>query len=88
MNTLKSVFWEYPEFAEEQHLRQALERCRAAADRRMYLWIMRRFLEYGRAVDALRFFSIDEVASNLEKLRLTDYSAKKWRRLAEVYRAP
>lgn len=86
MNTLKSVFWEYPEFAQEQHLRQVLHKCRTSADEKMYLWFMRRFLEYGRAIDALRFFSIDEVVSNLEKLRLSEYSAKKWRRLGEVYR--
>jgi hypothetical protein len=88
MNTLKSVFWEYPEFAEEQYLGQVLQRCRDVGDREMYRWIMRRFLEHGRAVDALRFFSIDEVASNLDNLRLSEYSAKKWQRLAEVYHAP
>jgi hypothetical protein len=88
MNTLKSVFWEYPEFTEEQCLRQALESCRAVADSGMYLWTMRRFLEYGRVVDTLKFFSIDEVISNLDKLRLTEYSANKWKRLGEVYRAP
>ncbi len=88
MNTLKSAFWEYPEFAKEQHLREVLEKCRKTSDWKMYLWIMRRFLEYARAMDALRFFSIDEIVSNLDKLRLSEYSAKKWRRLGEVYREP
>lgn len=88
MNMLKSVFWEYPELAEEEHLRQVLKRCRVAAEREMYLWIMRRFLEYGRAVDALRFFSIDEVVSNLPDLRLSEYAAKKWQRVGEVYLVP
>ncbi len=88
MNTLKSVFWEYPEFAEEQYLRQVLQKCRAVGDWEMYRWIMRRFLEHGRAVDVLRFFSIDEIVSNLDHLRLSEYSAKKWQRLGEVYHAP
>ena len=87
-NPLKSVFWEYPRFAEEKQLREILESVRSGFDKDLYFWILRRFLEYGRAVDVLRFFSIDEVASNLHNLRLRDYSAKKWQRLAEVYRAP
>lgn len=88
MNTLKSVFWEYPELAEEQHLREVLQRGRAEADREMYRWIMRRFLEYGRAVDTLRFFSIEEIVTHLDELRLSEYSENKWRRLGEVYREP
>lgn len=87
MNTLKSVFWEYPEFAEERYLGEVLEKCRATSDWSMYLWIMRRFLENGRVVDTFKFFSIDEILSNLGKLRLSEYSARKWHRLGEVYRA-
>jgi len=85
MNTLKSVFWEYPELAREEHLRQVLENCRTSGDRQMYLWIMRRFLEYGRAADALTFFSIDEIVTHLDELRLSEYSRRKWHRLGEVY---
>jgi hypothetical protein len=87
-NPLKSVFWEYPQFTEERKLREILEGLRTGSDKDLFFWILRRFLEYGRAVDVLRFFSIDEVESNLHNLRLRDYSAKKWQRLAEVYRAP
>jgi hypothetical protein len=87
MNTLKSVFWEYPDFTDEQNLRQVLQRCRSASDRRMFLWIMRRFLEYGRVVDALKFFSMNEITENCDHLRLSRYSLKKWRRLGEVYGA-
>jgi len=87
MNTLKSVFWEYPELAEERHLREVLEKCRATSDWSMYLWIMRRFLENGRVVDTFKFFSIDEILANLDNLRLSEYSARKWHRLGEVYRA-
>jgi len=88
MNALRSAFWDYPDLADEGRLRQVLENCRATGDHEMYLWIMRRFLEYGRVVDTLKFFSIEEVISNLDKLRLTEYSARKWKRLGEVYRAP
>ena len=87
MNTLKSAFWDYPEFADEKYLRRILEENRTLEDRRMYCWIMRRFLEHGRAVDAMRFFSIQEIAAHLSLLRLTPYAAAKWQRLAEVYRA-
>jgi NurA-like 5'-3' nuclease len=88
MNTLRSVFWEYPELTDEQQLRRMLKQCRAAADEKLYRWIMRRFLEYGRAVDALRFFSIEEIVANLDKLQLSAYALRKWRRLGEVYHAP
>jgi hypothetical protein len=87
MNTLKSVFWEYPELTDERHLQEILETCRLREDRRMYLWVLRRFLEYGRAADALRFFSLDEIAANMNKLRLSVYASAKWHRLVEVYRA-
>jgi hypothetical protein len=87
MNTLKSVFWEYPELAVEQHLRELLQKCRATPDWKLYLWIMRRFLENGRVVDTFKFFSIDEILANLDNLRLSEYSARKWHRLGEVYRA-
>jgi hypothetical protein len=87
MNTLKSVFWDYPELADEQHLRQVLAENRSREDRRMYCWIMCRFLEHGRAVDAMRFFSMEEIAMHLSLLRLTPYASSKWQRLMEVYRA-
>ena len=87
MNTLKSAFWDYPELTEEQHLRQVLEENRFLEDRRMYCWIMSRFLEHGRAVDAMRFFSLEEIAQHLSLLRLTPYTLAKWQRLIEVYRA-
>lgn len=86
-NPLKSVFWEYPRFTEEKTLREILSTLRAGTDQEFYFWILRRFLEYGRAIDVLRFFSIEEIESNLHRLHLRDYSAKKWQRLAEVYRA-
>ncbi len=85
MNTLKSVFWDYPEFTDEAHLRTTIEESRSSSDLRLYLWIMRRFLEYGRVVDTLQFFSVDEISEHLDKIRLRKYTAKKWRRMVEVY---
>lgn len=87
MNTLKSAFWDYPEFTDEEALRRILEESRSLEDRRMYSWIMTRFLEHGRAVDAMRFFTIEEIAGQLSTLRLTPYTSAKWQRLVEVYRA-
>jgi hypothetical protein len=87
MNTLKSVFWDYPEFTDEQNLRRVLAESLSQEDRRMYYWIMCRFLEHGRAVDAMRFFSVEEIARTLSLLLLTPYSSAKWKRLIEVYYA-
>lgn len=87
MNPLKSVFWDYPEFTDEGHLLQVLSENRSREDQRMFAWIMRRFLEHGRAVDAMRFFSVEEIAIHLSHLRLTPYALAKWQRLIEVYRA-
>lgn len=87
MNTLKSVFWDYPEFTDEQNLRRVLSESLSREDRRMYFWIMCRFLEHGRVVDAMRFFSIEEIARHLSDLRLTPYASAKWQRLIEVYHA-
>lgn len=87
MNYLKGVFWEYPQFAKEEYLLQTLKRARSQRDIELYRWIMRKFVEYGRVVDTLRFFSIDEIAEQLTELRLSPYIRKKWQRLIEVYRA-
>ena len=86
MNYLKAVFWEYPQFIYDEYLSQTLKRARSQRDLGLYRWIMRRFLEYARVVDTLRFFTIDEIAENLKELRLSAYSKKKWQRLLEVYR--
>ena len=87
MNYLKAVFWEYPQFTKEEYVSQTLERARNQRDVELYRWMMRKFLEFGRVVDTLRFFSIDEIAEHLRELRLSPYSKKKWQRLVEVYSA-
>ena len=80
MNYLKAVFWDYPQFAEEEGLRNSLNQ-----NKSLRIWIMSRFLEYGRVVDTLKYFTIDEIAEELPQLKLSDYTLKKWRRMIDIY---
>jgi hypothetical protein len=79
---LEAVFWDYPRFLNEEYIRAFV---RNNADPEMILWLMTRFLEHGRAVDALSLFGINDIATHLPSLKLSDAAAKKWRRLVEVY---
>lgn len=79
---LQAVFWDYPQFLDENYLNSTL---RTKKNSDIYWWIMNRFLEHGRVVDVLKFFTIDEISQNLDRLKLTDYATKKWKRLIEVY---
>jgi len=85
-NYLKSVFWEYPQFQKEGYLSQSIKESRLKNDRGLLKWIMVRFLEYGRVVDTLKYFSLDEISEMLPSLRLSNYTRRKWLRLIEVYR--
>lgn len=82
MDYLKAVFWEYPQYSERETLISILKE---KSNVNLYLWIMRRFLEYGRVVDILGYFRIEEIAEYLQKLKLTPYTLKKWKRMIEVY---
>ncbi len=55
---LDAVFWDYPKFRDETFLRDYLERNR---DNSGYRWVLARFLERGRVVDTLKFFTIQEI---------------------------
>ena len=79
---LQAVFWDYPKFLDEKYLSEFIQ---TNKDTDIYLWIMNRFLEHGRVIDTFHFFKTNEISSNLQKLKLTDYSLKKWTRLIEVY---
>ena len=83
MNTLKAVFWDYPALATPPALNSFLSAHKSQP--RVYRWLLRRFLEHGRAVDALSYFSVREILDALPGLRLSPYSQKKWRRIIEVY---
>ena len=79
MNSLKAVFWDYPEFTEEKKLSDCLK------NNALRQWAMRRFLENGRVVDTLKYFSIKEISENMSTLKLTSAAKEKWGRLVEVY---
>jgi hypothetical protein len=82
MNYLKAAFWDYPQFAEETTLRSCLQEQKGTS---LYYWLMGRFLEYARVVDTLKYFSIDEIAGQLPKLKIRPYTQKKWTRMVEIY---
>jgi len=82
MNYLKAVFWDYPQYTEEQTLVPALEQSRRSS---LFYWFLTRFLEHGRVIDVFRYFRIEEIAENLSRLRLSPYANKKWQRMIEVY---
>jgi hypothetical protein len=79
---LQAVFWDYPKFLDKNYLDSYL---RDNRDSDVVKWIMARFLEHGRVVDALAFFDISEIAAQLPSLKLSEYAAKKWQRMVEVY---
>ncbi len=79
---LQAVFWDYPQFLDQKYLESYL---RENKDTDAFNWILTRFLEHGRAVDTLAFFDINDIAARLSSLKLSEYTATKWRRLVEVY---
>lgn len=82
MNYLKAVFWDYPQFNEEESLKNYLKQTQGKSLR---MWIMSRFLEHGRVIDTLRYFTINEIKENLPDLKLNKYIRLKWNRIIEVY---
>lgn len=79
---LQAVFWDYPQFLQEDFLRAFL---RQNKNNPTYYWVMNRFLEHGRVVDTFSLFSLKEIASSLHRLKLSKYSQQKWQRLLQVY---
>lgn len=82
MNYLHAVFWDYPELTDPEIIRQRL---RTAEDSGIFRWIMQRFLEHGRVVDTLSFFSLDAISKEFPTLQLSPYARKKWSRMLEIY---
>lgn len=82
INMLKAVFWDYPQFTDEEYLREYL---RNHQDSNTLHWVMRRFLEYGRVIDTLKFFSFEEIKNNFPDIQLRPFTLRKWQRLFEVY---
>lgn len=79
---LVAVFWDLPKFLDENYLMKFLEEQKGQAP---YFWVMTRFLTYGRVIDAMRVFTIEEISRNIDKLELPEYSLKMWKRMIEVY---
>jgi hypothetical protein len=75
-NYLKAVFWDYPEFFDEKSLQNPIPV--ESENPELRRWFLYRFLENARVTDALKFFSLNEIEKNLQFLKLTDYSRKKW----------
>ncbi len=82
MTYLKAVFWDYQQFADRENLTKFLQENKNPG---VYLWILKRFLEYGRVIDTISFFKITEIGDALSKLNLSPYARKKWKRIIEVY---
>lgn len=82
MNCLNAVFWDYPQFVESEVLKKYLQEKKGT---NAYLWLLNRFLEHGRVVDTLTYFTIDEISELLPDLKLSNYTIKKYRRIIEVY---
>jgi len=84
VNYLKAVFWDYPEFANEEGFKKLLIE-KASKDNFIKDWIITRFLEHSRVIDTFKVFKIDEIESRFNELKLRDFTKKKWQRLIEVY---
>ncbi len=82
INTLKAVFWDYPQFTDRVQLTAFLRNKPSVKVRQ---WILSRFLEHGRVVDTLNYFNLDEIKTNLSILKITPYARDKWQRLIEIY---
>jgi hypothetical protein len=82
MNYLNAVFWDYPELTDPDILRQRLQQTEKPQLRQ---WILTRFLEYGRVVDTLAFFSLETIVEEFSQLHLSPHASKKWKRMIEVY---
>jgi hypothetical protein len=83
MNTLKAAFWDYPDLTSPSGLKDFIENHKAQP--RISRWLLRRFLENGRVVDVLTYFSTGEITARLPELKLTAYARKKWERIVDVY---
>ncbi len=82
INYLNAVFWDYPKLRNEKQLKNFIENNR---NNDTFYWILSRFLKNARAIDTLKYFNINEIENNLKKLKLDDYTKKKWERLIQVY---
>jgi hypothetical protein len=83
MNHLEAVFWDYPQLKNEKNLKKFIKRNKKS--KKIYTWVLKRFLENARVVDTLEYFSLQEIADILPEIILSPYSRKKWKRIIKVY---
>lgn len=83
MNYLKAIFWDYPSLTDSENLKKFIQE--HSNSERIYMWLLKRFLEYGRVVDTLEYFPIKIISEQIPGIKLTPYSLKKWKRMIEVY---
>jgi hypothetical protein len=81
---LEAVFWDYPQYNNEEVVRRTLAEKRGTP---VHDWMLARFLEHGRAVDSMALFPMQEIASALPRMPISDRARRKWSRLVEVYGA-
>ncbi len=82
-NFLKAVFWDYPEFTDEKSLAKLIPGEFENIDLRR--WFLYRFLENGRVIDTVKYFSLKEIEENLKFLKLSDYALEKWNWILKTY---
>lgn len=82
-NFLKAVFWDYPEFSNENDLVKSIPDPNENIELRR--WFMYRFLENGRVIDAVKYFSLKEISENLHYLKVSDYTRDKWNWISRMY---
>ena len=68
--------------ADEESLKNYLKQKQKKS---LHMWIMSRFLEHGRVVDTLKYFTINEIAESLPELKISSYTLIKWKRMIELY---
>jgi prevent-host-death family protein len=87
-NPLKAVFWDYPELTDENVLAGKIRAARKSSLQDALRWFLARFLERGRAVDTLRFFTPEEVRRHLPSLKISPQAVARWTKILESYARP
>jgi len=82
-NPLKAVFWDYPELTDESVISNKIAEARKAVVQDALRWYLARFLERGRAVDTLRFFTLEEIRRHLPSLKISPRAVARWTKILE-----
>ena len=84
-NSLKAVFWDYPELTDAAALGRKIQEARDSSVQDALRWYLARFLERGRVVDTLRFFRLEEIRRVMPSLRISPRAVAKWARILAGY---